>query len=179
MPAFLKGSIIVKLIMSVISPIMLGYKHSRFKRFIDGCGVCCKSSCVYSLARRYFYHPAYFEYSLTLRFILWLVKVFDVPVSLIGRFFTYLTKGSLFTGSALALADSPLQDRFKICGVIGSCISLGFGIGLLIKGAPFAQFIPMLVILGTSVVIFLMAYALDAVKHGLVFRFIRWLTCSE
>lgn len=179
MPAFLKGSIIVNLIVSVCSSLIRAYKNSKFSGFVQGCGVCLKSSLVYRLIKKYFYKPAYFEYSLTYRFILWLVKVFDVPVGAIGRFFVYLTKGSLFTGSALALAESPLQDRFKICGIIGSCISLGYGVGLLIKGAQFAQFIPMLVILGCAVVIFLMAYALDTIKYSLVFRLIKWLVSDK
>ncbi len=176
MPAFLKGSIIVNLIVCGCASLARAYSNSKLMGFVKGCGVCLKSSLVYGLIKRYFYKPAYFEYSLTYRFILWLVRVLDVPVGAVGRFFVYLTKGSLFTDSALALAESPLRDRFKVCGVTGVFISLGYGAGLFVKGADAIRFVPPLVILLISLVVFFMSYALDAVKYSVIFRVIKWFT---
>jgi hypothetical protein len=170
----LKGSLIVNLIIRLFSGIAVSYKNSRFKRFVGGCGVCFKSSVFYRTIRAYFYHPAYFEYSLTHRFILWLVKVFDVPIGLIGRFVRYLVSGSAFIGSADRLAESSAKQRLLVGGVILLFTAIGYSVGLLIKGASGAAFIAPLTLAVIAGVVAIVANNLNAVKESLIYRLIKY-----
>lgn len=179
MPVFLKGSFIVSLIAAVLCSFKRGYDNSHFKGFVCGCSLCLKSSCVYGIVRRYFYKPAYFEDSLTYRIILWLVKLFDVPVGLIGSFVRYIIKGSCFIGSATALADAPLKYRFVTGGIIGLFIAAGYSVGILIKGAAAAAFIPPLVIACTAVIVFVVANTLEWIKNSVIYRVITWFTTDN
>jgi hypothetical protein len=174
----LKGSLIVNLIIRLFSGIATSYKNSRFKRFVGGCGVCFKSSVFYRTIRAYFYHPAYFEYSLTHRFILWLVKVFDVPIGLIGRFVRYLVSGSAFVGTADELATSNARQRLLTGGVIILFLAVGYSVGLLIKGASLASFTAPLVLAVIAVILAIVAYSLSTVKvlvtNSLIYRLIKY-----
>jgi hypothetical protein len=175
MPAFLKGSLIVNLIVSVCRAFAISYKNSRFSRFVKACGVCWKQSLVHRLIGKYFYKPAYFEYSLTYRFILWLVKIIDVPVSLIGRFVRYLISGSKAFESVNALTEASTRDRLITGSTIGIFISVGYAVGMVIKGQGAASAASPVAVTVLCIVVWLAALKLNWIKNSAVYKFLAWL----
>lgn len=175
MPGFLKGSVFVRLMTACFSGFLRAYASSKVKVFADGCSLCFKNCMIYRLCSKYFHKPFYFEYSLTLRFIKWLVRLFDVPMSLIGRFVRYITGGSLFVSSGNALAGADIRGKLTATGIIGVFISVGFALGSLIKGAASENFIIPALLLLLSVIILVSAKNFDWIKNSVIYRFIVWL----
>ena len=175
MPAFMKGSKVLGFIAGIFSALKRGYVHSRFKLFADKTAVCFKNSFIARLLSAYFNKNPYFEYSLTYRFILWLVKVFDVPIRATGRFFTFLTKGSVAAEAANSLAESGTKDRLLTGGVIGIFLAAGYGIGMAIKGGSVTDFVPVLLVCVFALLVFGAAHSLDWIKGSLIYRFFAWL----
>lgn len=175
MPGFLKGSVFVKFLAACFNALARAYRFSRLKGFVGSCALCLKDCMIYRLCSKYFNKPYYFEYSLTLRFIKWLVRVFDVPMSLIGRFVRYITGGSDVVAAADALAQSGAADRLKVTGIIGVFISLGFCAGVLLKGGGAQEFAAPGVLFVLSLVILGCGRCLGYIKNSVIYRFIVWL----
>ena len=175
MPGFLKGSIIIGLFAAVFRTLKTSYGTSRLKGFVNA-SVCCFKDCIiYRLCSKYFNKPYYFEYSLTLRFIKWVVAIVDIPMSLTGRFVKYITGGSEAVLAVNAVAETGAEGKLKITGAIGVFISLGFGAGLLIKGSGAEAFIAPWVILVISLVLIGCGKGYNFIKNSLIYRFIVWL----
>ncbi len=174
MPKVFKGSLIINLILCSFKAVSNSYKASRFKIFADKCGVALRASLVYGIIRRYFYKPAYFEYSLTYGFIMWLVRVFDVPVGAIGRFFANLTGASNFIDSANKLAAASVKDKLAAAAVIGIFISLGFALGTVIKGGAVFELIPSAVIFAAALVLLAVSGLAKYAKSSVVYKLINW-----
>lgn len=174
MPGFLRGSLTVNFISSFCRILANAYVCSRFKRFVDKCGVCVKQSTVYGLLSRYINKRAYFEYSLTYRLIMRIIRLLDRPVGAIGRFFKYLASGSDLIGSADALACSSAKSRLELTGITGAMLALGFTLGLLLKGGVGYDFMPPLAVSGAALVVYLMSYLTDWFKYSLLYRLIKW-----
>lgn len=175
MPGFLKGSIFVSLLTACFNALARAYGFSRLKGFVSSCTLCFKDCLIYRLCSKYFNKPYYFEYSLTLRFIKWIVGIVDIPMSLIGRFVKYVTGGSEAVSAVNAVAEADAEGKLKITGAIGVFISLGFGAGLLIKGSGAETFIAPWVLLVISLVLIGCGKGYNFIKNSVIYRFIVWL----
>lgn len=175
MPEFLKGSKVLCFFAGLFLALKNSYANSRFKSLVGKTALCFKNSLIARALSAYFNKNAYFEYSLSYRFILWLVKIFDMPISAIGRLFTRLTKGSGVAQAAAELAESNAKDRLLLAGVLCVFVSVGYAIGLLAKGGAAVDFMPSAIVFALAVVTFAVANSLVWIKNSLIYKFFAWL----
>ncbi|GEM_PF-3259476 len=174
MPNIFKGSLVTGFIVNICKTLILSYKGSRLRSFVNQCSLCLKNSFTYNILRRYFYKPAYFEYSLTYRLILWLVKIFDVPMALLNRGITYLIRGSLFADTFKKITEAKGSDRLVIFAVALIYLSCGCTVGLLLKGGGLFNLYLSIGLFALALVILIISRLTPYIKDSLVYRLINW-----
>jgi hypothetical protein len=105
---------------------------------------------------------------------MWIVKVLDKPIGAIGGFFTRLFKGSELTAATDALVRSDISYRLKVGGIIGVFISVGYALGLLLKGAQAVDFTAPLVVVVVSALVLVAFGCVNAIKESLICKLVKW-----
>lgn len=126
MPEFLKGSIIISLILNIVSAFDRAYKDSLLKRALAKTDLCFKNSLFYKILSAYVNKRPWYRYSLTYRLVFVVANLFDKLFAGIFNIVKAAFKGSVAADSYKKAYYMPFDDKCYTIGVL--LISLPVGI---------------------------------------------------
>lgn len=173
MPNFLKGSIIITIIIKIANTFINAYNNSNLKTFFAAIGRSFKFSGTRKVLSAYANKKPWYRYSFTHKVIVFLANIVDKILAFILSIFKRLIFGS---SSAEAIKNSRKMSIKEKCFAIGTLL-ISIPVGAMIAGILSGSVTTVAIIMCWAVfglgliVVVVGAYG----KDSLIIRLIKWI----